>query len=119
MNELSWMIYFAGVVGALGTVMALIAAALIIGTPVAAFFLSFDEHVEPHISRMKVNWRLFSLGIALAIMACLIPSKETVYAIAASETGESVLHSETGGKAVQALNAWLDLQIADDADRES
>lgn len=40
-----------------------------------------------------------------------MPSKDTVYAIAASEMGESVLKSETGSLATQALNAWLKKQI--------
>jgi len=50
--------------------------------------------------------------IALMAAGVVVPQKETVYAIAASEVGEEVIKSETAGKAMRALNAWLDDQIA-------
>ena len=46
------------------------------------------------------------------VLVSFVPASATIYAIAASEVGEEVLNSETGGKAVQALNSWLDKQIA-------
>jgi hypothetical protein len=49
--------------------------------------------------------------LSSSLTASIIPSKETVYAIAASEMGENVLNTQTGDKAVKALNAWLDRQI--------
>ena len=51
-------------------------------------------------------------AIALVVVSLAVPSKDTVYAIAASEVGEEIVKSETAGKAVKALNAWLDKQIA-------
>lgn len=57
---------------------------------------------------LRLSVSLFVLSI---IGANALPSKDTMYAIAASEVGESVLNSPTGSKAVQALNAWLDRQI--------
>jgi len=57
---------------------------------------------------LRLSLFLFVLSI---VGANALPSKDTVYAIAASEVGESVLNSPTGSKAVQALNAWLDRQI--------
>jgi len=50
-----------------------------------------------------------------AIVFCAFPASGTLYAIAASEMGERVIQSETGDKAIQALNAWLDRQISDKA----
>lgn len=50
-------------------------------------------------------------GIACAVFMCVFPSSGTLYAIAASEMGEHVIESETAGKAINALNAWLDRQI--------
>lgn len=49
---------------------------------------------------------------AAAVLFCAFPASGTLYAIAASEMGERVIQSETGDKAIQALNAWLDRQIA-------
>jgi hypothetical protein len=50
--------------------------------------------------------------VVCALIATVIPSKDTIYAIAASEMGERALQTPTADKAVQALNAWLDRQIA-------
>lgn len=47
-----------------------------------------------------------------SVVFVFVPQKNTVYAIAASEVGEEVLKSETADKAMTALNAWLDRQIA-------
>lgn len=52
---------------------------------------------------------------AAAVLFCAFPASGTLYAIAASEMGERVIQSETGDKAIQALNAWLDRQISDKA----
>lgn len=54
---------------------------------------------------------LVALG-ASALLFCAFPASGTIYAIAASEMGERVVNSETGDKAVKALNAWLDKQIS-------
>lgn len=45
------------------------------------------------------------------ISAAFTPSKDTVYAIAASEMGERVITSPLGLKAGKAIEAWLDRQI--------
>jgi len=47
----------------------------------------------------------------LIFFAVITPSRNTVYAIAASELGEEVLKSPVATKAGQALEAWLDAQI--------
>lgn len=105
MNELSWMIYLAEVaLGLKATSFGLTIACL-----VGAFFSAMAADIGGG------EWRFvhrFLLGGALALVfAVLIPSSQTVYAIAASEIGEDALRSETGGKAMRALNAWLDRQI--------
>ena len=40
-------------------------------------------------------------------LAVAVPSPITLYAIAASETGERVVQSETAKLAIDALNRWL------------
>jgi len=64
------------------------------------------EQVKVFMARFK--WGFIS--VVLFLMAALIPSKETMYAIAASELGEKLLHTETVSKAQKALEAWLDSQ---------
>lgn len=70
-----------------------------------------DIDQEPWKAWKAVKTPLAALSAAVAVF-CLFPTSDTIYAIAASEMGEKVVKSETGGKAIQAINAWLDRQIA-------
>lgn len=119
MNQLSWIIYLADVAG---TAKGLCLTAVILSGVVfaamafAAMIMSFDSYGDDALKpwkdlgnrAKKWAWVPAVAGLAMA----LVPSQGTLYAIAASEMGERALKSETGGKAVEALNAWLDRQIA-------
>jgi hypothetical protein len=73
--------------------------------------LSRDAEVATHKFR---SWAIrFTpiLAVVFALLGGLTPSRETIYAIAASELGEEALKSSAATKAQQALNAWLDKQI--------
>lgn len=48
----------------------------------------------------------------LSTLAVVLPSRETIYAIAASQMDEQALKSDIGAKTFRALDAWLDRQIA-------
>jgi len=129
MNSLSWMIYLAGVCGsasafltflsvisALGSVGCLIGWAVTIGSP---HIWSWDDkdaklasHAKIHSTFGKAGPRLVLSMIAFGTAAAVLPSQSTIYAIAASEMGEKAITSQTGGKALKALDAWLDRQIA-------
>lgn len=119
MNELSWLIYAADVAEDINTVAGFVFFVGLIG--LAGYSVAkglarvvtadFDDPpVTPSIA--KVGKALWLPVLIAAIVGVLVPSNTTFYAIAASEMGERVLTSETGDKAVQALNAWLDRQIA-------
>lgn len=122
MNNLSWMIYLAGVAGSLNAAIVL----LTLGTAIAcAVGIVYGANLKDRSYRDKDLWqkghevqrfwlRALVVPIALLLLSIPIPSQDTVYAIAASELGEQALHSPTGGKAMQALDAWLDRQIAKD-----
>lgn len=105
MNNLSWMIYFADIAGSFGTVLSMIAVVL--------FMLTIGVFVHHE----EADYRLLSVSLVTAFLACIIPSSSTIYAITASEMGEEVLNSETGGKAIRALDAWLDRQIAGETEQ--
>lgn len=139
MNELSWLIYAADVAGSIDTVsLGGIVVAILCGgcflaeaanrdCPAAKWdekarnhFLYGGNYERPKGERpAEYRWSvgaairgpLIATGVCIAV-AVFTPGRETLYAIAASEMGERALASETGGKAVQALNAWLDRQIA-------
>ena len=119
MNQLSWIIYFAGVSESLSGFLTFFGFIFFFGPLVLALIahLRFDDDEISLDRETPVNWRgkILSLGIVFFLLGNMMPPRDTVYAIAASEVGERVLQSPTGNKAVAALNAWLDKQIQDAA----
>jgi len=113
MNELSWLIYLAVVAGNVDWVFSVVTFVLIVvvvGTVLSTLGSDgFDTNDWGRWRKMMI-WSPIALILAV-ILGSIVPSKETVYAIAASEMGERAFNSETGNKAFQALNAWLDRQI--------
>jgi hypothetical protein len=114
MNQLSQLIYFADVVGG--------ADGLFLFISITSAFLTLvftgihvgmkaDECVQP----LSLKWGMSALGcfFLFCFLTVATPSKETVYAISASEVGEEIVNSDTANKAKQALNRWLDKQIQD------
>lgn len=116
MNSLSWIIYFAEVSG---EVKGMLRTITVVGFLAYAVFLIhgnfrwfvYDIENDGILIRFGETWRKALLLFVPAFLAAIFPSQDTVYAIAVSELGEEVLSTETGGKAVEALNAWLDRQI--------
>jgi hypothetical protein len=54
----------------------------------------------------------FACAVAiLALLSVMIPSRQTVYLIAASEAGEVAVTSETGQRLLAKIEAALDAQI--------
>ncbi len=115
MNSLSWMLYWADVADSAQDKIGLVAGGLIVAFLGIAFVSTFDLYKGPFTNPAKWKPWMFAVGCACQAINAAIPSKETIYAIAASELGESAFKSETGGKAVKALNAWLDRQLAEPA----
>lgn len=115
MNQLSWLLYFADVAGSLNFILSVITIVSFIVVAICLVAVPMSEgHVLDDDNRPK--WlhiiRMFAIFWFLSfIVGAIIPSKETVYAIAASEVGEQVITSPTGQKVAKALEAWLDRQI--------
>lgn len=116
MNGLSWMIYFAGVSEGLSILLAVAGIIMLIiffiRILIAAADAPFDE-----TEAAKKEWRsghkpALLIAIPCLLVSALLPSDTTLYAIAASQYGEKLASTETANKAVQALNIWLDKQIA-------
>lgn len=109
MNELSWMIYAADVCGKVSFIAGILGpVGFAIGGFVGALAI-VDGYREEGKAIHRWTLRLCPVFILLAVIT---PSQDTVYAMAASEMGEKVVQSQTANKAMQALNAWLDRQIA-------
>lgn len=120
MNGLSQLIYLADISGRLGGA---IIALMILTALVSIGFIIYGASVadcygdnEEKKRGLKIITTAIFRGIATSVVLLLImvvtPSREAVYAIAASEVGEEALKSPTATKAIKALDAWLDRQIA-------
>lgn len=136
MNQLSWLIYLADVanssegwLGFFGWVFGLIAVFAILlavinqvatghpkdsyGRPRDPDELAKELHEKKLWSKAlgrTIGWSLPAAILAI-IITIVVPSRETLYAIAASELGEQALQTPLVGKMGQALEAWLDRQI--------
>src|ERR1017187_8787325 len=105
MNSLSWAIYAADVCQGLSIIFEMLGGLTVVVTGIASALSVIDGNGPvPH-------WKaLLGAGMASLFVAAVLPSKETIYAIIASEYGDKLLHTQTAGKAEKALDAWLDKQ---------
>lgn len=124
MNGLSWLIYLADMSGTAKAVSMMVIAGCA-AVSIVGFILGLsarDNLSWSHLrdkadwdalarERMKLWRHVLPYAIGAAIVLVVFPSTQTIYAIAASEMGEEVIKSPTAGKAVKALDAWLDQQI--------
>lgn len=106
MNSLSLFLYFADAIPAVGT---LLAAVAIIILAACAFFCLFSV-LESNPIPGKPLIAALSCAFILLLISTLTPSKNTLYAIAASELGQKDVESELGGKALKALQQWIESQ---------
>jgi hypothetical protein len=104
MNSLSWFLYFADVVTNFGITIVILT--LLFGS--GFFIFSVFQYVDKSDSKF-FKWNL--LTVFLLLFASIIPSKNTMYAIAASEIGEEVAKSDIGKKSLKAIEQWIDAQI--------
>lgn len=128
MNTLSLLIYFAGIVGNLGYFLTLVTVLLIVATigSIIIWCIYHDETDSawrPYvgdalIERRKVReqWRKRVLNFALlavfvGTINAIIPSRQTVLLIAASEMGEKILSNEKVGQvidpSIDLITTWM------------
>ena len=145
MNSVSWFVYLASIMDRLGSVVFFtsIACALALIATLIAFVASriqwsddtyvseYDDKKRRYVkTKIEVSdeayiwkqissrtyWRwVFVLLVAVNIANVFRPSRETMYAIAASEVGERVVQSEAvrglASDATTALQHWIKRQI--------
>lgn len=120
MNNLSWFLYLADVLSNVGFLFVCIG---VIGMTIAAILVLCAVIVDEMRREAAIKFLKWCVGVfcsclALLFLATLIPSKETMYAIAASELGEEALKTPTANKAIKALDAWLDKQIKENTNED-
>lgn len=118
MNQLSWLIYWAGAVNYIGgwlTAFAIVTFIMCVILTVWYVVKACNPDDPDFFGPPKPAWIMYPMFIFLLLASTMTPSRETVLAIAASEMGEKVLADPrvqlTGNKAFAALNSWLDQQI--------
>lgn len=107
MNTLSWFLYFADVAHSFSITLWVIS---LIGAVASTIFAitAFGEN-EPEAGRLGFK---FLVGFTtILLLNTAIPSKDTLYAIAASELGEQVIKSDTGEKINKAILTWIDSKL--------
>lgn len=118
MNSVSWFIYIADVLGNISAIALMCAAACAVFCVVC---LTGQAATDGGLSKDCPNmwrywWRCAAGCVLLSIFASLIPSKNTMYAIAASQMGERVIESEQvrgiADDATKAVHQWIKQQIA-------
>lgn len=107
MNSFSWFLYFAGIakgvyilffiVGSMGALVSSLIGGMLV--------IEYGKEKKPFVIA-------FIVSCFLLIVSALIPSKDTLYAIAASEIGEQAYKSELGQKASKAIEMWIDSQLS-------
>lgn len=134
MNSLSWFLYAADAFSNLrGVLFGIGGAALAVGggswlawsvckgghADRADDTGSYSEGRRKQIAEWIEVWnplrRFLPLGVIGLLLACLLPSSSTLYAIAASQIGEQVVKSEAvqgiASDATKALQQWIKKQI--------
>lgn len=107
MNSLSWFLYFADVLPAVSRLLGFIS---VLGSLVFSIILALCFEGGFKYPLKLTKW-VYPIAAVMLIVSVLIPEKNTLYAIAASEMGEKVVESRLGQKAQQALEAWIDNQL--------
>ncbi len=122
MNSLSWLLYAIDVIGNLrGLVsISLVLSCIVFGVGCICLAICWPDSTTPEDKeKVATIWRcirwLIPVIIITALIGVFLPSKNTLYAIAASEVGEKVVQSETvkglTSDATKALHQWIKTQI--------
>lgn len=138
MNNLSWLLYWADVAPQIATFICAVSFLLTIASALALFFnliggeetrTGWEEYFNAEqIKEERVKFYKYTdearvcrklwfarittpLFILLWASSFLVPSKDTIYLIAASQTGEQVLKTPEVAKIRLVINKYLDKEI--------
>jgi len=110
MNSLSWFIYLAGVMDGLNMILGLAALFILGGCGMYSLINGINEN-----ELVVARFRWFATALGCILLSVLIPTKNTMYAIAASEFGEKLAGTDAvkgvTNDAAVALRQWIKRQI--------
>jgi hypothetical protein len=134
MNSLSWLIYLAGVTGTLGNFLTFITVifGVLAGVSMVVWLTSQSFHdtngryhgdavIQENLKAGAKAWRWFwgflALMISFGSVSALMPSRQTVLLIAASQMGEQVLNhpriNQVVDPGIELLTTWMQKETAD------
>jgi hypothetical protein len=117
MNSVSWFIYIAQVAGSLGAMFMAFGIIGLIGIGIYFLVGSIVQSIESgdNWKPITVQMRYLVAVIGFIFIGNLMPEKNTMYAIAASQVGEQIIKDETvkgvASDATLALRQWIARQI--------
>jgi amino acid transporter len=113
MNDLSWFLYYADVVPRISKFFVFVGIILAIFYAARAAFSGAEEFPFQGVASGRVNpkHRLFAIALVLFFLTSLVPSKQTIYLIAASEASEVVVTSEVGQQTLLDIQEILQHQL--------
>ncbi|MBL4795774.1 MAG: hypothetical protein JKY50_00010 [Oleispira sp.] len=112
MNSLSWFLYLADMLPALGLTCGLLAGFGAVVYPITIMWLNdFGRERGDYTVNFKVMASVIAL---LMVVAVIIPSKSTIYLIAGSEAGEAVVTSVEGQEILNDIKTIIKQQIKGD-----
>lgn len=107
MNSLSLFLYFADVIPSVGVLLGFVGVFITAACALICILYGMDDQTIP----IKSITIALSCAFILFLITALTPSKNTLYAIAASELGQKAVESELGGKALKAIEHWINDQV--------
>ena len=111
MNNLSWFLYAADFLQSVSILLTFICILSVISMCVfTGMSLSARSNEEEFPYKLNYLWIPI---LMLALITAAIPSKNTMYAIAASEMGEKAYSSKLGQKSMAAIEKWIDSQLTE------
>ena len=111
MNNLSWFLYLVDVLPNIATVAAFVSFFCVPGL-IFWLFVKALEHQDPEAKMIaKVIGFLRWLTPILLVIALFVPSKDTLYLIAASEAGEVVVNTPEAKEVMSDLKEILNIQL--------
>jgi len=116
MNTLSWMIYLTSFVERVNLFLVVGIFLAIIWLIGHAFYRDslpyHDADYKEKITESKETSRMLSKAIIVLTLAwTIVPSKDTLYAITASEVAQAAVNSEFGQQVIEGVKVWVRNQL--------
>lgn len=125
MNSVSWFIYIAQVSSSLGVMFCILGTLLMVAVmgrfvfPYARNTMEFSKPGDgDYMPPRPIARGYMALSVIFMLAGNLMPEKNTMYAIAASQVGEQIVKTEIASDATKALHSWIKKQIEPVAAKE-